>query len=370
MRKTYRFPCLLIGVLLGITVAAADTFESLAARAAEALKQKDAKQAVALYRQALALRPSWAEGWFSLGAGWYELGEYHQAKTAFERASGLAPNKGAVWAFLGLAEYQMGDYRAALAHFKKGEKVGLPDDLAFVSSIHNCAAIACLHFHDFTGAVEQLRPLARLGDQSAITIENFGVTVLGLPYLPAQVPASKQRLVQLAGQAEWDICSGTDAAPVFEQLLSSYPNQAGVHYLHGIYLLDHNPEAARAEFERELQISPLHALARLQIAILDIRGGDAAKAIPLAEAALKLEPQNALAHAVLGRAYMDLGEFAKAIPELKTSAQLAPENPQLHLYLGQAYRHLGRTQEADKEMAEFVRLKKSAETGSGDVANY
>jgi tetratricopeptide (TPR) repeat protein len=370
VRKTYWVPCLLVGVLFWIAVAAADPFKSLATRAAEALKQKDAKQAAALYQQALALRPSWAEGWFSLGASWYELREYRQAKTAFGRASGLAPDKGAVWAFLGLTEYQMGDYQAALAHFKKGEKVGLPNDLAFVSSVHNCAAIVCLHFHDFTGAVEQLRPLARLGDQSAITIETFGVSVLGLPYLPPQVPASKQRLIQLAGQAEWDICAGTDAAPVFEQLLSSYPNQAGVHYLHGIYLLDHNPEAARTEFERELQISPLHALARLQIAILDIRGGDAAKAIPLAKAALQLEPRNALAHAVLARAYMDLGDFAKAIPELKTSAQLAPENPQLHFYLGQAYRHLGRTQEAEKEMAEFVRLKKSTETGTGDVANY
>ncbi len=332
-------------------------FTDLARRASTAL-QSDPKQAVDLYRQAIALKPAWAEGWFYLGTGLYEMGQYPESRKAFQQAAGLAPQKGAVWAFLGLCDYQLTDYDGALSSIQKGEALGLPDNRQFVSTVHNRAALIYMRARDFSAAIEQLKPLALLGDDSAATIQAFGVSALGMPYLPPQIPAVKQPAVELAGRAEWAMSAARDGDAVepLRELAAQFPKEPGVHYLNGIYLMAHDPAAARAEFQKELQISPSHVAARLQIAILDIRAGDSAPAAALSLQAVRLQPENPLARAVLGRAYMQQNEFAKALPELLSAAKLAPTNPQLHLYLQQVYRRLGRTAEAQKELAEFVRL--------------
>ena len=336
----------------------AGDFDALSRRASEALKTNP-QEAATLYRQGLALRPSWPEGWFYLGASLFEEKQYAESRKAFEKAAQLAPTNGSVWGFLGLCEYQMNDDAQALADLRKGEAAGLPDDLKFVSAVRNRAAVICIRSSDFSAAVEQLQALALLGDKSRETIENLGLSTLGIARSLAEMSADKQAVVELAGRASWALYAerSSDASALFHQLITQYPNEPGVHYLYGIYLLDRDPDGATREFRKELQITPSHVPARLQIAILDIKAGDAGAALKLAEEAIKLQPANPLAHAVAGRAFAHQERFDKAIAELETAVKLAPENAQLHFSLAQAYRRLGRTADAEKEVAEFNRLK-------------
>lgn len=338
-------------------------FDRLAQQASQAL-QSDPKQAVTLYHQAIALKPDWAEGWFYLGAALYESGQYSDSQKAFQRAGELSPKKGAVWAFLGLCEYQLHDYQQAVRDIENGESLGLPDNRQFVSTVHDRAALIYMRSKDFSSAIDQLRPLALLGDDSPATVQAFGVAALGLPFIPPDVPADKRELVELAGRAEWAMCAdrGGEAAGALQQLLARFPREPGVHYLNGIYVMAHNPQAARAEFQKELEISPSHVAARLQIAMLHLRAGESAPAVRLSAEAVHLQPDNPLARAVLGRAYMQQNEYGKAIPQLLSAEKLAPTNPQIHLYLQQSYRRLGKTAEAQKEMAEFVRLQSARNT--------
>src|SRR3954468_16853902 len=97
------------GAIFGITLlllqAGPDaTFRDLASRAAAAL-ERNPEEAIALYRQATSLRPSWAEGWFYTGAALYQLNRYPECRDAFEHVVSLAPGKGTAWGFLGLCEY-------------------------------------------------------------------------------------------------------------------------------------------------------------------------------------------------------------------------------------------------------------------------
>jgi len=339
------------------------SFDELERQASQAL-QSNPKQAVTLYRQGLALKPEWAEGWFYLAAGLYELGQYSDSKKAFQRAGELSPKKGAVWAFLGLCEYQLQEYPAAIRDIERGEFLGLPDNRQFVSTVHNRAALIYMRTKDFSAAVDQLRPLAILGDDSSVTIQAFGVAALGLAFSPPDVPLDKRELVELAGRAEWAICANHsgDAAGALQQLLGRFPREPGVHYLDGIYVMAHDPQAARAEFQKELEISPSHVAARLQIAILDLRAGEPDPAVRLSREAVRLQPDNPLAHAVLGRAYMQRNEYESAIPQLQSAERLAPTNPQIHLYLQQSFHRLGKTAEAQKELAEFKRLRSGRDT--------
>jgi tetratricopeptide (TPR) repeat protein len=336
----------------------APDFDELSRRAAD-LVQSNPQQAAELYRQALALRPSWAEGWFYLGASLNGLKQNVEAAKDFRRSAVLAPENGAVWAFLGLAESELSQDRQALADIRKGESLGLPENPQFISAVRNRAAALYLRAHDFDGAVEQLRPLAKAGDNSSATIDALGVTALTLPYPPSGVPPAKRALVQLAGRALYALYAeqADEGAPLFENLITEYPNEPGVHYLRGIYLTNHDPEAARVEFARELQITPSHVPARLQIGILDLKAGNAESAAEFARQALKREPGNPLAHGILGRAFSNRSEYAKAIPELETAVKLDPGNAQLHFSLGQAYHHVGRDADARKQEAEYQRLK-------------
>lgn len=358
----FRLPALALFSLLPsiatLSRATTPNFDDLSRRAAAAL-QSNPDEAVRLYRQALAVRPSWAEGWFNLGGGLYQLKQFSDSRLAFQHAAKLAPQNGGVWAFLGLCDYELRDYPQALLEVRKAEALGLPDDLKFVSAVRNHAALICIRASDFSAAVEQLKPLAMLGDDSPQTVQALGLSTLGISLLPSEIPPDKQPLIELAGRAAWALYAehANDASALFHQLIAEYPNHAGAHYLYGTYLLDRDPDAAKAEFLKELQISPSHVPARLQIAILEIKAGNAPAARKLAEEATKLQPANPLSHAVLGRSFVYLDQYAKAVPELEMAVRLAPENPQLHFSLAQAYRRVGRTADAQKQTAEFNRLK-------------
>jgi tetratricopeptide (TPR) repeat protein len=335
----------------------AQDFQALSQRAAAALKANPA-EAAQLYRQGVQMQPSWAEGWFYLGASLYETQRFTESQKAFARAADLAPDNGTVWAFLGLCEYQMQDYEKSRAHILKGEQLGLGDNKQFLSSVRNHAALIYMRQANFGAAMEQLQPLTAIGDDSPPTIENMGISALGLPYVPPDVPARKKNLIDLAGRAWWALSAQRDnARPMFERLVAAYPNEPGVHFLYGLYLEKTQAEAALREFRRELQIRPSHVPARLQAAVLEMKTGAAEDAVKLSLEAVKLQSANPYCYVALGRSYLSVAQPAKAAQALETAVKLAPEDRQPHLYLAQAYRKLGRIADAEKEQAEFSRLK-------------
>lgn len=332
-------------------------FDSLAQRASAALAS-DPKQAIDLYRQALGLRPEWAEGWFYLGAGLFQTNQFADSKHAFQKAAALAPDRGTVWGFLGLAENQLGETAAALNHMRKGEALGLADDAKFVAAIRNTAALIYIQQRNYSDAMLQLRDLARRGDHSDLTITELGAGALGLAMPETQTP-----LVHDAGEAAFFLYSQQteQAKTALENLTAKYPATPGVHYLYGLYLLARDKTAARAAFAKEWKIAPNDPAARLQLAMLDIEDGNPQHAAQLAREASKLDAKNPLALLILGRALLEEKRYSDAIQPLQTSAELSPENAEAHLYLEQAYKRLGKTAEAHREHEEFTRRKAASD---------
>jgi tetratricopeptide (TPR) repeat protein len=349
---------------LGAQVGSTD-FNSLTARAAEALRTNPSQAAV-LYGEALRLKPDWAEGWFDLGASLFQSGQYSESRQALTKAAFLAPKNGAVFGFLGLCESKLGNRTAALGDLRKAEALGLPDDLRFVSAVRNEAADLCLHMRDFSCAVDQLRPLALAADPSPVTVDALGLAVLAIAHAPSDMPPTEHKRVQLAGKAAFAFYGdrGDKGAALFQALEKEFPNRPGVHYVVGISEVPEDPNAAMAEFRKEIAINPVHVPARQQIAILEIKSGDAATALQEAQEALKLAPNDPLNHAIVGRACEHLGQLSKAVAEYETAVRLDPVNAELRLSLSQALRHLGQTAQAEKQLAEFRRLKSARDAGS------
>src|SRR6201999_3149308 len=83
------------------------SFANLSAQADAARDANQLKEATVLYRKALALRPGWKDGWWSLGTILYDSDSYREAVPAFRKVVAIDPKNGTANLMLGLCEYQL-----------------------------------------------------------------------------------------------------------------------------------------------------------------------------------------------------------------------------------------------------------------------
>jgi tetratricopeptide (TPR) repeat protein len=340
------------------------SFDQLAQRAAAARKAGELDDAIRLYRQALALKPSWIEGQWSLGAMLYDLDQYAEARDAFRRVVAADAKNVIARALLGLCEFQLKNYERALEEIQRAREMGIPSpEVASVASYH--AAILLSRFERFESASDVLRDFALQGKDTQAIIEACGLSLLRLPYLPSEAPIEKREMILMAGRAAFQMAKGRRTAAgrlAFEELVSRFPTTPNVHYAFGTFLLQEDSDAALEEFRRELRMSPNHYYAMLQIAFEQMKRSNYAEALPLAEKAVELAPNLMAARNALGRTLLESDQTERAIQELEAGVKLAPDSPQMHFALARAYTRAGRTEDAGRARAEFVRLDRAART--------
>jgi predicted Zn-dependent protease len=339
---------------------AKDGFDDLAGRAQAVLDSRP-EEAARLYKQALAIRPEWAEGWLYMGGALYQLNRYAESTDALRKGVELAPGVGTGWALLGLSESQLEDQDQALADIRKGEDLGLGANTGFETAVRVRAAQLLIRSSAFDQALAQLQALSSHHDNPPAVEEAMGLCVLALPEDMTQLSPQKRAVADLAGKAAWAFASQRpdDAASGYRQLLDRYPSEPGVHYAYGLYLMETDLATALAEFQKEVQSNPKHWPALLAMASLQIRQGTPEQAIESLHAALKMVPANYrwLCHTELGRANLSANNVDGAIAELENAIRQMPANPNVHFFLADAYRRAGRKADSEKERAEFEKIK-------------
>ncbi|MGC9945841.1 MAG: tetratricopeptide repeat protein [Bryobacteraceae bacterium] len=337
-----------------------DNFEDLQHRAEAALDSRP-EESARLYKQALAIHPEWAEGWLYMGGALYQTGRYAEATDALRKGVELAPGVGTGWALLGLSESQLEDQDQALADIRKGEGLGLGNNAEFEAAVRVRAAQLLIRSSAFDEALGQLQPLSKHPNNPPPVEEAMGLCVLAAPDDLGELPAPRRAVVDLAGKAAWAFASQhPDAAAAgYRQLLTQYPNEPGVHYAYGLYLMETDLQAALAEFQKEIQNNPKHWPALLAAASLQIRQGASEQAIESLRAALKIVPPKYhwRCHTELGRANLDANHPDAAIHELETAAAQMPSSAHVHFFLSEAYRQAGRKADAERERKEFEKMK-------------
>jgi tetratricopeptide (TPR) repeat protein len=333
-------------------------FAEIASQAETARDADRLSDAVFLYTKALALRPSWTEGWFTLGTIQYDRNNFQDAVLALRRAVALDARAGTARIMLGLCEFELGDPERALRDLEDGERIGANDDpsLRHVAFYHQ--GLLLQRKGQFEEAQTALEAVCRDGVESSEIEQALGLVALRLrdktPQPEAQDPITRVGRAQcLAARKEF-----AEAQNVYAAVMAENPQFLNIHYAYGRFLLDRlDTGAALAEFEQEIKLHPNHTLARLQIAAVDYKV-DSAAGLPYAEAAVKLDPSLPLGHYLLGVLLLDRGEYRKAIPELESAKQMLPNDPRVHYSLGLAYARAGREKDAAREREEFQRLSK------------
>ena len=95
-------------------------FERFVKQADEARLAERFDDAISLYGKALNIKPKWPDGWWYVGAIFYQKDLYPQARDAFQNLVALEPQRGPAWAMLGLCLFQTGDYERAATSLPRG----------------------------------------------------------------------------------------------------------------------------------------------------------------------------------------------------------------------------------------------------------
>lgn len=339
-------------------------FNQLSKQADEAREAGRLDEAIALYNNALRLRPSWPEGWWYVGSIFYDRDRYGEARDALRNLLTLQPKHGPAWALLGLCEFQLKNYDAAFGDLQNARVLGMGENrqLMTVTSYH--AALLLTRSEQYELGYEILRMFAREGNQSMSIIEALGVNALRMPFLPSEISPDKRELILLAGRASFHMAARhvQEAQRSFEELVARYPQTPNVHYAFGTFLLVDNPDGALEKFKSELKVSPTHVPALMQIAFEYLKRNEFDAAKPFAEQAVQVSPNLFATHNALGRVLLEMGKIDEAIKELEIGAKLAPDSPEMHFALAKAYQRAGRKEDAAKERALFMQLDKQKRT--------
>lgn len=348
--------------------ATAGAFDRLAREANAAREAGRVDEALNLYQRALKLRPSWDEGLWYIGALYYDMDRYAEARDAFrqviavqeKKAAGKPAGNGRVYAMKGLCEFQVKNYETALSDLLVARDRGVDGD-ELLSSVRYHLAIIMSRLEQYEFALLNLQPFALRGNDSPTVIEAFGIATLRIPMLPAELPADRREMVLLAGRGSYYQAArlAGPARPAFEELVSRYPDSPNVHYAYGVFLLGEDPDRAIEEFKNELRISPSHAYAMLQIAFEYIKRSDWEAARPWAEKAVATAPGDFTGRRALGQVLFELGDTAAAIEHLERGARIAPDSPSLQFVLARAYQKAGRTSEAEAAREKFRKLQQA-----------
>jgi tetratricopeptide (TPR) repeat protein len=334
-------------------------FKTLAAQADEASQQNRLDLAIALYRKALALKPSWADGWWSLGTIHYDRNEFKDAAVAFRHASALRPGKGSPRVMLGLCEFELGNDHAALKHIEEGKQLGLNPDPQFQQVMLYHEGVLLSRSGRFNSAEEIFSELSKQGVQNDDLTLSLGMTALRM--LPKDLPADGtpgRVVVRRAGQAEALVAAKKfdEAKQGYASLVTDYPEFPSIYYAYGHFLLElSDVDEAVAAFQREIQNSPRNIPARLQIAAARYRL-NSEDGLKYAKEAVELAPQEPFGHYLLGLLYLDTGSYSQSIAELEIAKRTYRKVPDLYFALGNAYARAGRKDDAARARAVFKQL--------------
>ena len=339
-------------------------FEKIARQADEARTSDRLPEAIRLYREAVKLRPSWSTGWWWLGSIYYDQDRFAEAQQAFTHFIATGKAVAPAYGFLGLCEYETRDFDHAAEHFRRWVQKGSPgtSQLIDVASFH-FAMLLTREGHFFEALYLLGKKAEKHGPDPALA-EAMGLAWMRMKNVPEDYPPERREMVWLAGMASVYLSAQQlDRVHEFQDRLAAhYGDEPNVHYFRGyVYEFEKRYDEAAGEYRQELKISPDHAAAMVQLALMDVEESRLEESSALAQRAILLEPKNALGHYAMGRVLLAKEQWQESAVELELARKLAPESANVRFHLAIAYKNLGRLADAQRENTAFEALRDKKE---------
>ncbi|HEX4030482.1 MAG TPA: tetratricopeptide repeat protein [Terracidiphilus sp.] len=288
-------------------------------------EQRKLDEALAEYRNVLALKPDDEEAHFLLGNILLDQGmslknllKLDEAKAHFDRALVLKPKNADTHNNLGLIHMHRGEPEKAQTHYEQALRLN-PD----FSEAHNNLGNVFRYQKKLDEAAEHYSRALTLQPDYAGAYNNLGL------------------ILQKQGKL--------DAAKLhLQRALAINPKLAEAYNNLGTTLRDQgNLDEARDSYARAVALKPDYAAAHTNLGIILLQLGQLEKAVTAHEHAIALTPDFAEAHNNLGVALRELGKLDESVIANEKALALQPDFPEAHNNLGVARRDQGRLEEAE-----------------------
>lgn len=285
-------------------------------------------------------------------------------------ALGAAPNNTNALILMGRLETQLQDYAPARRHLNRAAMLAPLSADVF-------AALAALDGAqgNLTAALDSLNRARSLAPTSVPVLAQFVVTAMraNRPQAAADAAGTLIRLrpdepefIYLFGAAALQSGNLSAAQNALERYVRERPEDSRGCLALGISLAGQHDqsEAARAQFERCLQVDPANVEAKYQLSLVFKAQGEMGTAIQLLEEVTTRAPRHADALRDLGTLYLQTKADAKARAVLERAVTIAPQDAETHFQLSRLYNRLGESALAARHLELFRQLKIQREKGN------
>ncbi|HEY2858660.1 MAG TPA: tetratricopeptide repeat protein [Terracidiphilus sp.] len=301
-----------------------------------AARQENYKEAIPLYRKALALGPDLPGVHLNLGLALFKGGYPKEAIPEFAHVL-KSPDATKDDAFrarllIGMAHYGQGEYAEAVPFLKQAAASDAGN-----LSVRLVLAHSCLWSKQNQCVLDIYKEILAINPESA-------------------------EADMLAGEALDGMKDNDGATKMFRAAVAANPKEPNVHFGLGYLLWTQKqyPEAA-SEFQAELANDPQHAQAMLYLGDALVQLDKPADARPLLARAIAIDPTLWLGQLDLGIIDSDAGRNDDALRELQSAESQKQDDVNIHWRLARLYRALGRKDEAKAEFDKASKLNKAAD---------
>ena len=339
------------------------------------------EQAIAEYRQALALNPNSPIIYNRLGVAYSELKQYDAALDAYQRALALSPMTAEPHYNMGLVYLKQGDLPRALKAFKRATTINTEWGEAYTG-----LGEVYLKQGDFGQAIHAYKQATRLNlnknpsailglgkvyakqerwDEAITAVEKaieIQVDNTEAHYQLAQIYIKRGEKEKAAAAMEFfKVLRQTD--PLLKEAevwVKRHPNDArGYNNLGIVYLARRRSEDAIASYKHAIALAPDLATAHYNLGHAYHKQGKMNLAIAAYQQALTLDPTLAIAHNNVAVCYIESGiDVNQALSHARTAVRLAPTEANYWDTLAQVCTVLGLENEAQHARARSIKGQK------------
>jgi tetratricopeptide (TPR) repeat protein len=347
----------------GFSQAKQQEIDAHARQAQEFLRANRPDDAAREFSAILKLDPNNVNARGNLGVTLYFKGDYAGAVPHLRAALKLRPNLTKIQALLGMSEKRIGQTAAALADLEKAfpqlqeEKLRIQTGMELIEIYYGASQL-----EKASAVVGMLRQTAPENTDVLYTAFRIHSDLAGESMLAMAMLAPKSaRMHQMMAQ-QMAREGNTDAAIThYREAVRLDPHVPGLHFelAEALNLSSNASDQEQVEkaYQAALAENPFDGKAETRLGDIALRTSDLESALKHYKRALELQPQDAEACLGIGRTLIQMHRPAEAESYLKRSVELEPFTAAAHYRLSLVYRAAGRTTDAQKELAEFQRLK-------------